>query len=190
MKRSGNVQLGAIGSVAQLLAEGWQIVLRVENLQVGDQLSPFVDQVHPPPQQIARLTHALGIGIRQREVAAAEQAGYLVGVDAIVLSLAAVDQLHVQRVAQDEGNVLLGAQVRQPVPAEHALHADHDAVAVGSDALEQCLGVARQIVVENDCAGTIENANVHGPCMQVDAGIKSVGLVVESHHGLLGLGGA
>jgi hypothetical protein len=35
-----------------------------------------------------------------------------------------------------------------------------------------------------------EDAHVHGPCMQVDACVESVLLVVESHHGLPGWVGA
>jgi hypothetical protein len=42
-----------------------------------------------------------------------------------------VDELHVQGVAQDEGDVLFGAAVGQLVPAEHALDADHQALAKG-----------------------------------------------------------
>ena len=56
--------------------------------------------------------------------AAAQQAGDLGGVDRVVLGLAAVDGLHVQGVAEDEGDALVFAEVGEPVPGEHALAAD------------------------------------------------------------------
>src|ERR1700722_781574 len=69
------------------------------------------------------------------EIAALEQAGDLVGIDTVVLGLVFVDELHVQRVADDKGNVVFGAAVGEPVPAKHALDADDDAVAVRCDDL-------------------------------------------------------
>src|ERR1700722_4583494 len=47
-----------------LPADSWshgarrQIVLGVEDLQVGDQLGPFVDQIHAAAKQVTRLAHA------------------------------------------------------------------------------------------------------------------------------------
>jgi len=52
-------------------------------------------------------------------------------------SLAAVNGFHVQGMAEHEGNLLTLAQVGDPVPGEHALDADHQAVAEGRDGLEQ-----------------------------------------------------
>jgi len=40
-------------------------------------------------------------------------------------------------VADDEGEVVLGAAIGEPVPAEHALDAKDDAVLEGRDRLEQ-----------------------------------------------------
>jgi hypothetical protein len=51
------------------------------------------------------------------------------------------------------------------------------------------LEVAGQVAVTDDGAGRVQDAQVHGPCMQVDAGVESVLVVIEPHHGLLGLGG-
>ena len=62
-------------------------------------------------KQVAGLALPLRVDVGQREHAAAEQGGELAGVDLVVLGLAAVDGLHVQGVAEDEGDVLLFAQV-------------------------------------------------------------------------------
>ena len=42
----------------------------------------------------------------------------LVGVDLIIFGFASMDGLHVESVAQDEGDALLGAQVSEPVPGK------------------------------------------------------------------------
>src|SRR5262249_13185848 len=44
-----------------------------------------------------------------------EESADLLGVDVIVLGLAAVDGTHVERVAEDEGDAVFGAQVADPV---------------------------------------------------------------------------
>jgi len=185
----GNMQLRALGRVAELLGKRRQVVLGVQNLQVGDQLGEFVHQVHPPAEQVAGFAHPLRIGIRQGEVTTTEQMGDLVRIDAIILGLSAMDELHVQGVTDDERNVVLGAPIRQPVPAKHAFDADDHAVTKRRDGLEKCFEVARQVAVAHDGTRRIQDTDVHGPCVQVDAAIESVWLLVESHDGLLGLGG-
>jgi hypothetical protein len=55
------------------------------------------------------------------------------------------------------------------------------------DGVQEGIGPARQIAVETDGAGMVENAHVHGPGMQVNAGVKCMGSIVQTHHGLLGL---
>jgi len=116
--------------------------------------------------------------------------GDLVGVDAVVLGLAAVDEFPIQGVTHDEVDFVLGAAVGEPVPTDHALDADDDAVLERRDGFEQGAEVTRQIAVADDRAGSIQNANVHGPCVPVNASLESVLLAVKAHHGLLGLGGA
>src|SRR5262249_3420329 len=91
---------------------------------------------------------------------------------------------HVQGVAEGEGDGFLLAEVGQPVPGEHALDADHEAVAEGGDGAEEGVGPGRQVAVEDDGAVVVEDADVHGPRVQVDAGVESVLLRVESHRGL------
>jgi hypothetical protein len=62
------------------------------------------------------------------------------------------------------------------------------------DKLREILGsedwMTRQVVVADDGAGVVEDADVHGPGVQVDAAVESVLGGVETHQGLLGLGGA
>jgi hypothetical protein len=111
-----------------------------------------------------------------------------VGVDRVGLGLAAVDGLHVQGVAQDEGDLLLLAEVGQPVPGEHALTGDGQAVAEGGDGLEEGLGAGRDGLGQGGRALGVEDVQGEGPGVQVDAAVESVLLVVEPHHGLRGRG--
>ena len=152
---------------------------------MGEQLRPFADQVGTPAEQVAGFAHPLGVGIGDREVAAAEESSDLAGIDAIVFGFAAVDGFHVQGVAQDERNLVLLAEVRDPVPGEHALGADDEAVAKRLDGTQQGIGPAGQVAVEDGLAGLVEDAQVHGPGVQVNAVVESVLLGVESHRGLL-----
>jgi hypothetical protein len=99
-----------------------------------------------------------------------------------------VDGLHVEGVAEHEGDALRLAQIRQPVPAEQALTGNDQAVAVGRDRLEKGTRLGGQLLVQDDGAGLVENAQVHCPGVQIDAAIECVSLVVETHHGLLRMG--
>jgi len=56
----------------------------------------FAVQVRAAAEQIAGLAHALGVGVGEREGAAAEQPGDLAGVDLVILGFAAVAGLQVQ----------------------------------------------------------------------------------------------
>ena len=130
---------------------------------MGEQGGALADEVGAAAEQVAGLAHALGVDVGQGEVAAAEQAGNLVGVDLVVLGLAPVDGLHVQGVADQEGDLLLPAQVSQPVPGEQALDADDDVGAEGGEGSEEGVGAGWQVDVADDGAGRIEDAQVHGP---------------------------
>ena len=67
-----------------------------------------------------------------------------------MLGLAAGDGFHIEGVAEDEGDALVGAEIGQPVPAEDALGTDDQVVAVGSDGLEEELGFAAEPLVQAD----------------------------------------
>jgi hypothetical protein len=66
-----------------------------------------------------------------------------------------MDGLHVERVAQDEGNAVLSAQVRKPVPTVDALHRDDQVLAEGSDREEEPLRVTGQAAVQQHDALTV-----------------------------------
>src|SRR5262249_42763876 len=81
-----------------------------------------------------------GVGVGGREMAALEERGDGLGVLAVALGLAAVHGFHGPGVAENEGDVLVAAGVRQPVPAVHALAGDDEPVAEGCDGTEEGAG--------------------------------------------------
>jgi len=98
-----------------------------------------------------------------------------------------VDGLHVERVAEDELDSLPLAEISEPVPGEDALGADDEAVAEGSDRLEQGLGGGDEVVVEDDLAVVREYAQVHPSRVEIDAAVVvATRRGEESHGGLLG----
>ena len=83
--------------------------------------------------------------------------------------------------AEDEVDLLLGTQIGQPIPGEHALAADHQAAAVGFDQAQDGIRFGWNVLVDDHLAGRIEDADVHGVGMQVDAAVEMVLLRVEFH---------
>jgi hypothetical protein len=94
--------------------------------------------------------------------------------------------LHVEGMAQDEGNLLLGAQVRQPIPGEHALGRDDQPFAVRANQRQKAVGMGVDVLVNLGLARLVHNADVHASRVQIDAAVEFVLLLVESHRGLPG----
>jgi hypothetical protein len=77
-------------------------------------------------------------------------------------------------VAQDEGDLLLGAKVGDPVPGVHALGAEHEVVAERRKGPEERLGAGGDVLVEDDGAVLIEDAEVKGSGVEIGAAVESV----------------
>src|SRR6476660_4002709 len=92
-----------------------------------------------------------------------------------------MDRLHVQGVPQDKSNVVLGTQVRQPVPGKHALDGNDQPVAIRSDRIKKDLGIGRIIAMQERLTARVENAQIHRSGVQIDAAVESVLLLVEAH---------
>jgi hypothetical protein len=92
-----------------------------------------------------------------------------------------VDHLHVEGVAEDEGDAFGLAEVGEPVPGEHALGPDDESVAEGGDHVEEGSARSGQVTVEDRLALRVEDVGVQAPGMQIDAAVESVRLVVATH---------
>jgi len=55
--------------------------------------------------------------------------------------------LHIQRMSQDEGDLVLPAQISQPVPGKQTLARHDEPFAIGLDHLEKASGITRQVDV-------------------------------------------
>jgi hypothetical protein len=99
----------------------------------------------------------------------------------IVFGLAPMDRLHGERMAQDKGNTLLGAEIGQPVPGEEAFDANHQVRPVRCNRLEKGPRGCLHIPMQKDLSILIQDADLHGPGMQVNATGEFVLFGVESH---------
>jgi hypothetical protein len=108
-----------------------------------------------------------------------------VAIDLVVLGLSSVDGLHVEGMTEDELDPLPSAEIGEPVPGEHALDGDDEVVTVGRDGLYKGLRMTPHVLVQEDLALPVEDAQVHGLGMQIDPAVVGVRLGVESHGSLL-----
>ena len=172
---------GAIGAIGEFSPEDGQVVLRARVLDVGQELAPLAHEVQAPTDQITRGPHRRRIDVGLRQHAAPQQDGDLVGINLVVLRLAAVDGLHRQRVAEHERDALRRADIGQPVPREHALGRHDQILSVRRDHLEERRRRRRHVAVHEHLAGAVEDADVHRLHVQIDPAVVTVLSVVESH---------
>ena len=75
----------------------------------------------------------------------------------------------------------LRTQVREPVPGEEACDGHDHRFPRGCDSLEKRLRAGWHVPVQHDLALLIQDTDIHGAGMQVDAAVKWVLFGVESH---------
>jgi hypothetical protein len=164
----------AVGRVGALFAKGRQVILTVGMLHMRQELGAFVCQMHPAPQQVAGGTHRGGIDIGWGEQTAAQQRRHLWRIDLVVCGLTAMDGLHLQGMPEDKRATSLGAEVGEPVPSEHTLSRHDHPLSIRGNGLQQGLWSGLHITRHQDLTALVEDADIPGPSMQVDATIKRV----------------
>jgi hypothetical protein len=95
--------------------------------------------------------------------------------------LALVDHPHVQGMAKDKRDLLLHAEVREPVPTVDALDGDDQILAERLDGKEEPFSIAGQRPVQEHRAALVQDAHVHRPRVKVDPAVVLVRRVVEVH---------
>ncbi len=108
----------------------------------------MMNEVLPSAQQIACGAHLTRIYVGHRKHTATEHDGDLLRVDLVVLRFPAMDRFHVQRVTEDELDLVIRAEICDPVPGEYALDPNHD---VRTERLERTLeviSVGRHVPIE------------------------------------------
>jgi hypothetical protein len=81
---------------------------------------------------------------------------------------------------QREGNPLLRTEISQPVPGEDTFAADDHILPVGCNGLEKGFGGCLHSPVDKNLRIPIQNTDVHGPGVQVNATVKLVLCGVEA----------
>jgi hypothetical protein len=118
------------------------------------------------------------VDVGHRKESAAKHGRELAGIDLVAFGFTLMDVFHGQRVAEDEGNFFLLAQVGEPIPGEHAF-APHDNVfAKRLDGVEERVGVGGQVFFENRFSFVVEHMCEHTSGMEIDAAVEFVWLVV------------
>jgi hypothetical protein len=82
----------------------------------GSAMLPVAPQRHPPPEPVPGRPHRGRLAIRLRPQAPAEEHGDCLGVARVMFGLAAVDRLHLERVAEDNREAFVRTQVGAPGP--------------------------------------------------------------------------
>jgi hypothetical protein len=83
--------------------------------------------------------------------------------------------------AQYEGDILLSAEIGEPVPGEDALYGNGDVLTVWFNGLQKGVGIGLNVPVQDDLPFLIQNTKVHSLGMKIDAAVKFVLLGVKSH---------
>jgi hypothetical protein len=123
----------SIGFVGDLFPDIRKIVLAIGVLDVTKEFGAFSYEMISTTEEVSRRSHRLGIDIGHGDHVPAKESGDFVGVDAIVFGLSAMDRFHIEGVTEDEGDLLFGTEVGQPVPGEHALDGDYEVFSIGLD---------------------------------------------------------
>ena len=104
------------------------------------------------------------------------------GIDRVVCGLAAMDGLHGEGMPEDKRDACVGTEVGEPVPGEQTFDRDDQSLLdTGQWLSERSRGRSVMLRCTHDLAALVEDADVHGPRVQVDAAVKWVLRRVKSH---------
>jgi len=175
--------------VVRGLAAGGPVVSELMGLEAGQEFAAVPDVKNPLAEQGAERTFFCGIDIARRNEVGAQQMGDLLGINAVVLVLAAVNGFEVERVGEHEVDASLGTGVGQPIPAEHAFGADRQIVAIGRDEFEE-IGevIVFDVGVDELFAVAVQDADVHLACVQINSAVEfsGGGVILHGDHSLWG----
>jgi hypothetical protein len=88
---------------------------------------------------------------------------------------------HRQRVPQDKGNPFARAEVSQPVPGKDTLDSDNESVTIRGNSPQQRLRTGLQVLMPQNIASLVEDADIHRPRVQGDPAIRLMLLGVALH---------
>jgi hypothetical protein len=133
------------------------------------------------PEQITSGAPLSGIDIGLWEHATAQQGSHLWLIDLVILGLTPVNGFHIESMTQNQGNVLFGTQVGEPLPGEDAFNRHDQPLTIGGNGFEERFWSRFHVAVQHDFPIVAQDADIHRAGMQVDATVKLVLIGVESH---------
>jgi hypothetical protein len=92
---------------------------------------------------------------------------------------------HIEGVTEDEGDVLLCAEISDPVPSEDAFNGHNDIFSVSFDGFKKDPWIRSNIALKNKVSFLVNDTQVHSLCMKIDSAVVLVLLSVEIHKDLL-----
>jgi hypothetical protein len=171
----------AVGLVRDLFADLRHVVLPGRLLNMRQQWRPFAQERHAAPQPVAGCSPGRGLDIGLGEHPAAQEQRDFLSIHRIVCGLPAMESLHGEGMAQDTGDTFTSAEVGQPIPGEETLGAPNQPLAVGCNDLEKRGGASGHIPGHQNRAILVQNTDVQGAGMQVEAAVKLRLFGVASH---------
>jgi hypothetical protein len=172
---------GAVGLIGHLVATLRQVVLTSGILDVRQELRTLAHERQPPSEQSTSGPHGGGRDIRRWEHAATEQASTLVGIALVMFRCATMEGFHREGLPEDKGEAFLSAEIGEPIPGKHAGDGHNETVPRGRDRLEKRCWTGFPVAVHHHLPVLLQETDVHGPGMQVDATVKLMWFGVESH---------
>ena len=167
----------------------WSVVSQLMGLNAGQEFAAVPDGEQSLAEQGTERPFGGGIDVARGNEVGAQEVADLFGVNAVVLVFAAVDGLEVEGVGQDEANTCVGTGIGEPIPAEHALGADGQIVAIGCNELEEIFEViVANVGVDQFFAGAVHDADVHLAGMEINSAVEfsGGGVILHSDHSLRG----
>jgi hypothetical protein len=149
-------------------------------LHMRQELGAFVCQMHPAAKQVAGGPHGSGIARGLWQHTAAQQRRHLLRIDRVVFGLTAMDGLHIKGMPEDKRDTFRGTEVGEPIPSEQTLGRHDNPLSIRGNGLQKGLWSGVHMAMHQDLAALVEDADRHGPGMQVDPTITWVLLGVES----------
>lgn len=168
--------------VGHLLPHRGQVIRAVAILEMGQQLRPCAPQLPPPPEQIPCGAPGGRRPIRLWEHPATAQDRNFLCVDLVVVRCATWDRFHSARVPEDHRHPCARTEVGQPRPGEEAFDADDESGPLGCHGVEKRFWASRPSPVDKHLALLVQDAEVHGAGMQIDATVQ-LGLCRRESHG-------
>ena len=176
-------------AVVNGLAEGGAVVGQLMGLDAGEEFGAFRNVEDTLAEQSAQGPLGGGINVAGGNEVGAQEVADFFGVNAVVLVFAAVNGLEIKGVGQDEMDVGGLAGIGEPIPAEHALGADGQIVAIGRDEFKEVGEVIiPDVGVDEFFAGAVHDADVHLVGMEINSAVEfsGGGVILHSDHSLRG----